>query len=130
MAKKAKSRIRWTEDEMNFVIEAARALMAKGLKLSSEQRLAKAQAVLPKVRQRPYSANLGSWLNKSIRADAADAIATPRRSKGDAIKSMNASPAMAPQASLTHILVKAGIEIAKGILQDKGVRKALRLAFK
>jgi len=115
-AKTIKTRIRWTLEEKAAVVKAAKAL--NGAKLSSEQRLAKAQSVLPKGRRRPFAANLSSWLNKV------------------AMDELPLSPAKKPVSSdavaniATQALVTAGASILKQILMDKDVQKALRAALR
>lgn len=128
--KSAKSRIRWTAQESDIVIRAAQEMQAKGIKLTSERRLARAQAALPKDRRRPYSANLGSWLSKAMRGEApgpASARAAGPAQAGQGARPLPADPAT---AALTQALIASGAAILRGILLDPGVQKALRQALR
>jgi hypothetical protein len=131
MATKAKSRIRWTAEEMALVVSAAQELQATGAKLTSERRLAKAQAGLPKNRRRPYSANLGSWLSKAVRGEVAS-IASTRGAGAIQPGKRGGNVAMADPATalLTQALIASGVAILKGILLDPGVQKALKQALR
>ena len=131
MATKVKSRIRWTAEEINTVLTAARELHAKGTKLTSERRLARAQAALPKNRRRPYSANLGSWLSKAVRG-AVDASPSAKGA-GSVRSAKRGSNALvgAPATDLvSQALIATGAAILKGILLDPGVQKALKKALR
>lgn len=120
-----KSRIRWNAEEQMAVIAAARELAAAGRKMTADQRLAKAQAVLPKNRRRPANANLSSWLSKSVRAGAPAA-----KSAAVVVKAAGTPAVAVPSASsMTQVLVDAGIAIVKGILADKDVQRAFRQAL-
>ena len=115
---------------MALVVSAAQELQAKGAKLTSERRLAKAQAGLPKNRRRPYSANLGSWLSKAVRGEAGG---VPAKEKGLLRTGKNSGHALAAApatALLTHALITSGAAILKGILLDPGVQKALKQALR
>ena len=131
MATKVKSRIRWTAEEMALVVSAAQELQAKGAKLTSERRLAKAQAGLPKNRRRPYSANLGSWLSKAVRGEvASNASAKAAGAIEPGKKVAHAVLASPSSAQLTQALIASGAAILKGILLDPGVQKALKQALR
>ena len=131
MATRAKTRIRWTAEEADMVVAAARELAAKGIKLSSERRLTKAQAALPKHRKRPYSANLGSWLSKAVRGGFEEsAAAQGAASVQSAKKGAHALPATPATDLVTQALVATGAAILKGILSDPGVQKALKKALR
>ncbi len=130
MATKAKTRIRWTAEEIDVVVTAARELQAKGTRLTSERRLAKAQAGLPKNRRRPYSANLGSWLSKAVRGGA-DAGASANGAGSAQSPKRSANALAAPATDLvSQALIATGAAILKGILSDPGVQKALRNALR
>ena len=131
MATKAKSRIRWTAEEINTVLTAARELQAKGTKLTSERRVAGAQATLPKNRRRPYSANLGSWLSKAVRG-AADASPSAKGAGSVRSAKRGASALMAAPGTdlVSQALIATGAAILKGILLDPGVQKALKKALR
>ena len=109
-----------------MVVAAARELAAKGIKLSSERRLAKAQAALPKHRKRPYSANLGSWLSKAVQGKIDEGAASVQSAK----KGAHALPATPATDLVTQALVATGAAILKGILSDPGVQKALKKALR
>jgi hypothetical protein len=131
MATKPKSRIRWTDEEVNAVVTAATELQARKAKLTSEQRVLKAQAVLPKHRRRPINANLASWLGKAVRGDLGEAGASssaPGSPKAAKAPSGTTAAAMVP-ASITQALISAGVTILKGVLADAGVQRALRQAL-
>jgi hypothetical protein len=114
------SRIRWTSEEQSAVIAAAKAVVASSKKISVAQRLAKAQSVLPKNRRRPASANLSTWLSKSIAGVAPTAKA----------RAPLAVPSAGAESNLTAAFIAAGATILKGILADPGVKKALKQALK
>ena len=114
------SRIRWSPDEQAAVVAAAKELVASGKKISVAERLAKAQAVLPKNRRRPASANLSTWLSKSI----AGVVAPPKARAPGTVSSK------ATESNLTAAFIAAGATILKGILADPGVKRALKQAFK
>ena len=127
MTTKKQSRIRWTQEEMGAVVEAAKQLVARGRKLTSEQRFAKAQSVLPKNRRRPYNANVGSWLSKVVKGEAAPVSGKAAASKPAKALIVNGG-SIAP--SITQSLIDAGVVILKHVLADEGVRRALRNAVK
>ncbi len=131
MATKTKSRIRWTAEEINTVLTAARELQAKGTKLTSERRLARAQAVLPKNRRRPYSANLGSWLSKGVRGVADASLSAMGAGSVQSVKRGPHALMAAPATDLvSQALIATGAAILKGILLDPGVQKALKKALR
>jgi hypothetical protein len=114
------SRIRWTAEEQSAVIAAAKELVATGNKMSVAERLAKAQSVLPKNRRRPPSANLSTWLSKSIAG-----VPVAPKARAPAAGSIKGA-----ESNLTAALIAAGASILKGILADAGVKKALKQALK
>ena len=116
------TRIRWTAEEQALVIEAAKALQAKGKKLLADERLAKAQLALPKNRRRPGNANLNAWLNKAVHGQIA-----PGQKKG-AAGAIGAPVAGLGAGNLSQALVGAFAEVFKAMLADPGVQKALRQA--
>ncbi len=115
-----KSRIRWTAEEQKAVITAAKELVAKGNKMTADQRLAKAQAVLPKNRRRPSNANLSSWLSKAVRGNAPVTKAVAGRAGAGQAHVAASSP------TLTQALISAGAVVLQGILTDRGVQRAFR----
>ena len=117
-----KSRIRWTAEEQEAVITAAKGLIAKGSKMTADQRLAKAQAALPKNRRRPSNANLSSWLSKAVRGDAPVAKAAAVAGKGGVGRAQVA----VSSSTLTQALISAGAVVLQGILTDRGVQRAFR----
>jgi hypothetical protein len=114
-----KSRIRWNKEEQEAVVAAAREHAAKGGKTTSEQRLSRAQNVLPKNRRRPFNANLASWLTKATRGD----LPAPK------VRGASATGAGLLSSSLNAALIEAGIGLLKGVLADPGVQQALRDAI-
>ena len=116
------SRIRWNEEETQAVVAAAKALAAKGSKLTSQQRFLKAQSGLPKNRRRPFNANVSSWLSKAVKGK----VATVKTIAKAPTSSARTVAAKVVPSFVTQALVDAGVLIVKGILADQGVQKALR----
>lgn len=115
------SRIRWNEEETQAVVAAAKALVAKGDKLTGTQRFLKAQSGLPKNRRRPVNANVSSWLSKAVNGKVASVKTSSKAPASSASVTGSVVPSFVTQA-----LVDAGVIIVKRILADQGVQKALR----
>jgi hypothetical protein len=130
------SRIFWTTEEKNTVLDAAHKLRAHDPRVTLKLIGTKAQAALPKPRRRPVNNKLTTWLSTALKGGTP---VTTRGSRAKGAKGAKPVTATAPRSAsrqrakptstaapgIVQTLIEYGATILSGILAHPRVRAAL-----
>ena len=128
----SKSRIFWTAEEKNTVLDASRKLRAQDPSVTLRQIGTKAQAALPKRRRRPVNNKLTTWLSTALKgATAVPPRASQQRAKPASTRTTRGARtkpvdvASRPAPGIVQTFIEYGATILSGILRHPRVRAAL-----